>query len=580
MRWRIAVAGAAVVATAATFWITLDAEFLAYPGWLAVQKADFILGPALTGLYWLHRRPESRFGWLLIGFGFVGGVYVLQSSSNPWLFGAGLVWENVIYLATLLLILTFPTGRLDGMAARLIMLAAALTAALPATVIVLVLPQTGAGGSISGCREACPENALAFASDPELALKLSDVFRGGAIAVAVATAALLIARLVRGTPPQRRALAIGTPIALAFLVAQILFLALTFLAPDSTTLQTDVRWAFVGARAALWYGFLFALVAAELFAARAVERLVRQSLRRPSEQELETLLREPLGDPELQLVFARAGVLQTDEPGAGRDVTVVAHAGRPAVALVHDAQLNDDPELLQAAGAVALLAADNAELDTAWHDALSELRQSRVRIVRARDTERRRLERNLHDGVQQRLVAVSVELGLAGELAGPESPLRGRLAGIGESVAQALEELREVSHGLYPPVLGEFGLVSALGDVRVPTGSTLEIRASGVGRHSPELESAIYHCCLEAIQNATKHSAGAGVRISVTLREDAAELAFEVADDGPGFDLAAAGPGTGLQNMRDRVGGIDGELEIVTAPGYGTAVTGSVPLHA
>src|SRR5690349_24977093 len=111
--WQIAVLLAAVAASAAALWVTLSADFLSYPGWLAAQKADFILGPVLAGLYWCHRRPQSRFGPMLIGFGFVGAFYVLQSASNGWLFSVGLLAETVIGLATRVLILAFPTGRLD-----------------------------------------------------------------------------------------------------------------------------------------------------------------------------------------------------------------------------------------------------------------------------------------------------------------------------------------------------------------------------------------------------------------------------------------------------------------------------------
>ena len=121
-----------MLAAIVTVWVTLNADFLAYPGWLAAQKADFILGPVFIGLYWMRRRPRSRFGPILIAFGFVGAVYVLQSSSNPWLFGPASSGENVIYLATLALILTFPTGRLDGWLAKLILLAAFVVAAAPA----------------------------------------------------------------------------------------------------------------------------------------------------------------------------------------------------------------------------------------------------------------------------------------------------------------------------------------------------------------------------------------------------------------------------------------------------------------
>jgi signal transduction histidine kinase len=588
--WQVVVGAAAVLAAVGAVWVTLEAEFLRYPGWLAVQKADFILGPVFIGLYWLRRRPQSRFGPMLIGFGFVGAVYVLQSSANSWLFGIGLVWENVIYLATLLLILTFPTGRLEGWPAKLIMLAAIVAAAVPATLIVLVAPQLGAGASISGCQALCPHNALAVTSRPSLALHLADIYRPAAIVVALATAALLVWRLLTGTPPQRRALAIGTPIALLFLVLQIVYLLLTYAPTSFATVDEVVRWSLVGARALIWYGFLASLIAAQLLAARVMQRLVHQSLRRPSRGELEALLRDHLGDPSLSLVFldhhaepgatrhALAGEMHDD--GAKREVTIVERAGTPSVALVHDAQLDDDPELLQAAGAVALLAAENAELDAGWGEALQELRRSRARIVRAGDEERRKLERNLHDGVQQRLATIRIELGTVGDLLAHDSALRTRVDRMGQNVEDALDEVREVAHGLYPPVLSDWGIVAALERIRVPRDAMLEIHATDVGRHAAELESAVYYCCLEAVQNATKHG-GPGVRISIALRQDAHGLHFEVANDGPGFDAPTAAGGIGLQNMRDRLGALDSRLVIMTSPGHaGTRVSGSIPLPA
>jgi signal transduction histidine kinase len=586
--WQVLVGAAAVLAAIAAVWMTLEADFLRHPGWLAAQKADWILGPVFVGLYWLRRRPQSRFGPLLIVLGFFGAVYVLQSSGNSWLFGIGLEMENLIYLATLLVILTFPTGRVEGWAAKLILLVAVVAIVVPATLLLLVLPEVAPGASISGCRTLCPHNALAVTSQPALALDLPHIYRSGSISVAVATAVLLVWRLVTGTPPQRRALAIGTPIALLFLVLQIVYqLLLLFWPTDFPTLLEVVRWLFVGARALVWYGFLAALIAAQLFAARALQRLVRQSLRRPSRGELEALLREPLGDPGLQLVFLEPGPSGGD-PGRARPVTaeaqerrvtVVERDGTPSVALVHDPQLEDDPELLQAAGAVALLAAENAELDAAWHAALQELRESRARIVRAGDEQRRRLERNLHDGVQQRLAAISIELGTVGELLAEDSPLRSRVDQAGRDVEDTLDEVREVSHGLYPPVLSDWGIVAALERTRVPGDVPLELRATGVGRYPAQLESAVYYCCVEAIQNATKHG-GPGVRISIALREQADELSFQVSDNGPGFDASTATGGMGLQNMRDRVGALDGRLSIITATGGGTIVSGAIPLRA
>src|SRR4051794_5073886 len=406
--WEIAVLVGAVVSSAAALWVTLSADFLRYPGWLAVQKADFILGPVLAGLYWCRRRPHSRFGPMLIGFGFIGALYILQSASNSWLFSIGLLAETVIGLATRVLILAFPTGRLDR-PAKVILVISILVSPLPAVVNQLLSPQTAAGASISGCREVCPSNEFAVTSDPGLAANLLEAFRFGVILASCLTAGLLIWRFAKGTAPRRRALAIGTPIALLFLAFQITFQLLGALdAPDSG-FSEFVKWGIVAARSALWYGFFAALIAAELFAARAMKRLVGQSLRRPSRDELEAMLQGPLGDPDLRLIFLDG----QDAPlpaESRRAVKLVRHEGEPAVAIIHDAQLNDDPELLEAAGGVALLAAENAELEAAWTNALKELELSRARLVRTADDERRKFERNLHDSVQQQLISIKLRL--------------------------------------------------------------------------------------------------------------------------------------------------------------------------
>src|SRR5215218_5032221 len=561
--WQVAVLLGAIAASAAALWVTLSADFLTYRGWLAVQKADFILGPVVAGLYWYRRRPQSRFGPMLIGFGFIGALYILQSASNSWLFSIGLLAETAIGLATRVLILAFPTGRLDR-PAKVILAISILVSPLPAVVNQLLSPQAGAGASISGCRQACPNNEFAVTSNPELAADLLEVFRFGVIFASSLTAGLLIWRFVKGTPPQRRALSIGTPIALLFLAFQITFQLLGVLNAPQSDFSEFVKWGIVGARAALWYGFLAALIAGELFAARALKRLVGE------------MLRGPLGDPDLRLVFlgGEEGALPI-EPG--RDVKLVRHEGAPTVAIIHDSQLKEDPELLEAAGAVALLAAENAELDAGWTEALQALERSRVRLVRAADDERRKFERNLHDSVQQRLVSIKLRLEMEAEEGDLSESSRERLLEITQSVEAALAEVREVAHGLYPPLLTAAGLPTALRRFHEHATSPPEIDAVGVGRYPPEIESAVYYCCLEAIQNATKHG-GRGVQVSVALAEENGHLTFRVVDDGPGFAVSDV-RGHGLQNMEDRLGALGGRLTIATAPGRGTTISGHVPLR-
>jgi len=573
--WQVAVLLGAIAASAAAVWVTLSADFLTYPGWLAAQKADFILGPVLAGLYWYRRRPQSPFGPMLIAFGFIGALYILQSASNSWLFSLGLLAETAVGLATRVLILAFPTGRLDR-PAKVILVISILASPLPAVANQLLSPQTGAGASISGCREVCPSNEFAVTSNPELAADLLEAFRFGVIFASSLTAGLLIWRLVRGTPPQRRALAIGTPIALLFLAFQITFQLLGILdAPDSG-FSEFVKWGIVGARSLLWYGFLAALIAAELFAARALKRLVEESLRAPSRDELEEMLRGPLGDPDLRLVFL-SGHEAPHPTEPARDVKLVRHEDAPTVAIIHDPQLNDDPELLEAAAGVALLAAENAELEAGWTEALQELERSRARLVRAADDERRKFERNLHDSVQQQLISIKLRLELEAEEGDLSESSRERLVKLTRSVEATLAEVRQVAHGLYPPLLAASGLATALRRFRGHATSAPEIDAAGLGRYPPDIESAVYYCCLEAIQNATKHG-GRGVHVSVALAEEDGDLTFRVIDDGPGFALGEL-RGFGLQNMEDRLGALGGRLTIVTAPGRGTTISGRVPLR-
>ena len=164
-RWEWAVVVVGIVASVAAVWVTLDARFLEYPGWLAAQKADFILGPICVGLYWRNRRPNNRLGLLLIVLGLFGVLYVLESSTNPTLFGIGVLAETPIYVVTAVVILAFPSGRLDAMSKWLIVVFV-VPGVLMSLVITLAAPDLGPGFSISGCRSGCPANGLALSPRP------------------------------------------------------------------------------------------------------------------------------------------------------------------------------------------------------------------------------------------------------------------------------------------------------------------------------------------------------------------------------------------------------------------------------
>jgi signal transduction histidine kinase len=209
---------------------------------------------------------------------------------------------------------------------------------------------------------------------------------------------------------------------------------------------------------------------------------------------------------------------------------------------------------------------------------IAELRASRQRLVHAQDEERRRLERNLHDGAQQQLVALSVKVRLAESLVGREDDrARNMLEEVQTDSQAALEDLRDLARGIYPPVLADRGLAAALDAQARKSPIPVSVEPDGSGRYSPDVESAVYFCVLEALNNVAKYAEAS--RVTVHLRERDGNLRFEVIDDGRGFDSGTSA-GTGLRGMADRMEAIGGRLHVASQPGRGTTVVGEVPVRA
>jgi signal transduction histidine kinase len=246
---------------------------------------------------------------------------------------------------------------------------------------------------------------------------------------------------------------------------------------------------------------------------------------------------------------------------------------------------HEDERILTELARQVGLTLHNVRLDSALQASLDDVRRhaealqaSRARIVAAANAERRRIERNLHDGAQQHLVALAVKVRLARQLA-ERDPVKANslLEELGGDLEDALQELRDLAHGIYPPLLADKGLAEALASAARRGALPTEVRASDIGRYPPEMEAAVYFCCLEALQNAGKH-AGEGARATVRLWEEAGGLLFEVADDGLGFDVRQTGVSGGFTNMNDRLGAIGGTLRVESAPGRGTKVNGVIPV--
>jgi signal transduction histidine kinase len=227
-------------------------------------------------------------------------------------------------------------------------------------------------------------------------------------------------------------------------------------------------------------------------------------------------------------------------------------------------------------GSLGIAAYTFKRLTTSLRASLRELEQSRARVVAAADRERRRIERDLHDGAQQRLVALRIKLELADELMENDSAHAHQLMREAESeIEEALEEVRSLARGIYPSLLAHLGLAEALRSAALRSPVPTNISSDGVTRYPPEVESAVYFSCLEALQNAAKHARGA-TAVSVSLSSNGG-LHFEVRDDGEGFDQAKAVFGQGLMNIRDRLAAIGGHLAVSSKDGRGTVVSGTVP---
>ena len=234
-----------------------------------------------------------------------------------------------------------------------------------------------------------------------------------------------------------------------------------------------------------------------------------------------------------------------------------------------DNALAGDPELVRAAASATVLAVEQGALE-------GELRSSRARIVEAGDVERRRIERDLHDSAQQRLVALRIHLEIAGaKLEGPEQ--REMVERLGLEVDEAIDDLRSVASGVYPAVLTDGGVAVALKSVARHAALPVAILDRGIGRHPAAIEATVYFCCVEAVQNAAKH-AGAGASVKVSLERDDGHVAFAVEDDGRGFDRRTAREGSGITNIADRLATAGGTLTVESAPSEGTRIAGRIPV--
>jgi signal transduction histidine kinase len=512
--------------------------------WMEVETPIVALVYFAAGLGAWWRRPSSRLGLLIVLAGgalLLGGLYNLES---PPAVAVAAVTQTLVLGVVMHLLLAFPTGRLRRRAERLVI------AGGYAVCLVLQAP----------LYLFTPGEVLAVAERPDLADAGLWVQRTAGALTVLATAALLAGRIRRADPQQRRVL---VPLS-AYGVLALLFgpVAGPLWPGGADTTFASAQLVVLGL-----VPIVFVVAASRGGFARTGDIaelgvwLGADEARRPG---LRDALATTLGDPTLQLLFhLPAGGGLVDERGVAvgavapepaRGAVAIELGGRPVGAIVYDAMLLDRPDEVREAGRIVALAVDRRRLTV-------ELRASRARIAAAADDERRRIARDLHDGLQSRLVFLAVQAATDGDRAALSTGLQ-----------SAIDELRELVDGVMPARLTERGLAAAVEGLRERVPTPLRLRVAGLDeRLRPDVETAAYFVVSEALANAVKHAAA--TTLDISLQRDGDRLAIVVADDGAG----GAHPGNGMRIMADRVHALDGELTVESPAGGGTQVRAVIP---
>jgi signal transduction histidine kinase len=405
---------------------------------------------------------------------------------------------------------------------------------------------------------------------------------GGGVVLIAVVLGLLVTRWRRATPPGRRVLATVLPagaLAVTLLAAQLIL---------QVTGEGDLRdvtdLVSLAAFAAVPLVFLAGMVRDQALRSGSVGGLVVELGTRHGDVDLGSALRRALRDDTLEVVYS------TDDDGSyvdahgrpvdlsvlprGRTATKVARGGRTVAALVHDSALRDDPSLVDAVSAAAGLALENERLQAQLRARLDELRASRARIVEAGDAERRRLERNLHDGAQQRLVVLSLGVRMARSRLDTDPTGAGALLeDAGAQLDLALAELRELARGIHPAVLTDRGLGPAIESLVGRSALNVTVLSLPQTRLPPRTEVAAYFVVAEALTNVVKYASAS--RVTVDVSEHDGNVVVEISDDGVGGADPRAG--SGLRGLADRVEALDGLLHVVSPTGEGTTVRAVIP---
>jgi signal transduction histidine kinase len=522
----------------------------------------------VTGLFEWRRHPTNRIGPLMVSFSLIWFLGRLTFADSALPYTIGLFLPALFFAVFGHALLAFPNGRLGSRPLR----ALVTVGYLDTTVVIAVAMLFYVGNPEE------PENLALVRANDAVADALKNTARGVGIACFVAILAVLAQRWRTATPRRRRSFAL------------VFWTGAAASALSAAAIVTRAPYRPLGAVDVVAYVLIAAVplaLSVDLLRGKlergAVADLVLELGGTRAPGRLRDALARALHDPSLSLAYwlpERQGYFDVEGrpvelPGDGgsRVATIVEREARPVAALVHDAALGDEQQLVDAVGAAAGLALENERLQADLSARLAELRASRARIVDAADAERRRLERNLHDGTQQRLVSISMALGLAESKLSTDPEAAGRiLEETRQALGAALQELREFSQGIHPGVLTERGLGPALRELVYLAPMSVELEVPEEERLPEAVEAAAYYVVAEALANVAKYASADAV--SVAVERGSGFVLIEVADDGVGG--ADPAKGSGLRGLSDRVAALGGTLEIDSPPGHGTRLRAEI----
>jgi signal transduction histidine kinase len=529
-----------------------------------------------AGIVAWARRPESRVGVLMTFVAFCLLERKLQYSHDSATFTFGFLFGELgITAAFAHAVLSYPSGRLRNAFERRF-IAASYVVVIGFSLALLMVwdHRSTCIWNDTYCSMPRPKSLLAVYPNSGVFDGIHGAYKIGVYgALAVVFIGLIVRRIVSATQAGRRLLA-PLLLAAAFASTRAVSEAILSFLPHSHATAEGFYWWQITGQIAVPLALLAGLLTAQLARSTVADLVVELSHIAPGQ--VRAALARTLNDDSLQVaywlpmrrVYVDEGGRTVDLPEDGRAVTKLDDIA----AIVHDPEL--DADLVEAAGAAARLALHNARLQADVRAQLDKVQESRRRIVTAGDEQRRRIERDLHDGAQQRLVALALELRIAQRQRGTNDPELERI--LADAVGQlqvAVEELRELARGVHPAVLTEEGLAGALESLAARTPLPVEIQAAPEDRLPEEIEAAAYFVVCEAITNAVKHARATHIRVSAERQNGT--LVIEVEDDGIGG--ARESNGSGLRGLVDRVEAHGGTLRVESEPGHGTRVIGELP---